>query len=117
MLAGAAEGCANPSDRGLFNNRIDFSIRQTGSSFGMAFQQQGSTTICTSNGEYSQDGQFGTTRQVIGSCTNGSGAGNATTYYEMNISPGIVTMKFTAPSSNSGSKGCTLNGTMTGIRQ
>ncbi len=117
MLSWAAEGCPNLNDRGLFNNRIDFSIRHSGSSLGMAFQQQGIATICTSNGDYSQDGQFGTTRQVIGSCTDGSGVGNATTYYEMNISPGIVTMKFTAPSSNSGSKGCTLSGTMTGVRQ
>src|SRR6202162_654795 len=37
MLSGAAEGCPNPGDRGLFNNRIDFSIRHSGSSRGIAF--------------------------------------------------------------------------------
>jgi hypothetical protein len=118
MLSWAAEGCSNPADRGVFNNRIDFSVRHSGASLGMASQQEGSTSpICTSNGSYDQDGQFGSTTQVTSSCTNGTGAGTQITYYEMNISPGIVTMKFTAPSSNAGSKGCTLNGTMTGIRQ
>ena len=118
MLSWAAEGCFNPADRGVFDNRIDFSIRHNGTSLGMASQQEGNTApICTSSGFYGQDGQFGSTTQVTNSCTNGTGTGTQITYYEMNISPGIVTMKFTAPSSNAGSKGCTLNGTMTGIRQ
>ncbi len=117
MLAWAAEGCPNPSDLGVFKNRIDFSIRHGGTSLGMASQQQGNAPICTSNGSYGQDGQFANATLVTNSCTDGSSVGNRITYYEMNVSPGIVTMKFTAPSSNSGSKGCTLHGTMTGIRQ
>jgi hypothetical protein len=117
MMSWTAEGCPNPADRGVFNNRIDFSLRHTSTSLDMASQQQGNAPICTSHGSYSQDGQFGNTTQVTNSCTNGTGAGTQITYYEMNISPGIVTMKFTAPSTNAGSKGCTLNGAMTGIRQ
>ena len=117
MMSWTAEGCPNPADRGVFNNRIDFSLRHTGTSLDMASQQQGNAPICTSHGSYSQDGQFGNTTQVTNSCTNGTGAGTQITYYEMNVSPGIVTMKFTAPSTNAGSKGCTLNGAMTGIRQ
>jgi hypothetical protein len=77
MLAYAAEGCPNPNDRGLFNNRVDFSIAQSqsGASMAMISQQQGTTAVCNSNGDYGQDGQFGNTRQVTGSCSDGSGGG------------------------------------------
>jgi hypothetical protein len=117
MLAYAAEGCPNLGDRGLFNNRIDFSITQSGSYMTMLSQQQGTIAVCSSDGDYGQDGQFGNTRQVTGSCTDGSRAGAVTTYYEMNVTPSGITMNFTAPSSNPGSKGCTLNGSLVGIRQ
>ena len=121
MLAYAAEGCPNPGDRGLFNNRIDFSITQSqspsGASMSMISQQQGTTAVCSSSGGYSQDGQFGNTRQVTGSCSDGSGGGAVTTYYQMNTTPSGIMMKFTVPSSNPGSKGCTLNGSLVGIRQ
>ena len=83
----------------------------------MISQQQGTTAVCSSNGDYGQDGQFGNTRQVTGSCTDGSGAGAVTTYYQMSTTPSGITMNFTAPSSNPGSKGCTLNGSLVGIRQ
>lgn len=117
MLAYAAEGCPNPADRGLYNNRIAFSINQSGTSMSMISQQQGSTAVCTSNGNYGQDGQFGHTNQVTGSCSDGTGAGAQTSYYQMNVSPSGITMNFTVPSSNAGSKGCTLNGSLVGIRQ
>ena len=84
---------------------------------GLAWQQQGNSPVCMSSGDYSQDGQFGSTPQVTGSCTDGSAAGNVTAFYEMNVTPGGMTMNFTAPSTNAGSKGCTLNGSMIGIRQ
>ena len=117
MLAYAVEGCPNPADRGLHNNRIDFSIRQSGTGLSMISQQQGTTAVCTSSGEYGQDGQFGNTRQVISSCTDGSGGGAVVVYSQMSVTPAGITMNFTAPSSNPGSKGCTLNGSLTGIRQ
>jgi hypothetical protein len=117
MLAYAAEGCPNPGDRGLFNNRIDFSITQSGAYMTMISQQQGTTAVCSSNGDYGQDGQFGNTRQVTGSCSDGSGGGAVTTYYQMNTTPSGIMMNFTAPGSNPGSKGCTLNGSLVGIRQ
>jgi hypothetical protein len=117
MLAYAAEGCPNPSDRGLSNNRIDFSIMQSGTSMSMISQQQGTVAVCTSSGNYGQDGQFGNTTQVTGSCTDGSGANAVTTYYQMNVTPSGISMNFTSPSSNPGSKGCTMNGSLVGIRQ
>jgi hypothetical protein len=119
MLAYAAEGCPNPNDRGLFNNRIDFSITQSqsGANLAMISQQQGSTAVCSSSGDYGQDGQLGNSRQVTGSCSDGSGGGAVTTYYQMNTTPSGIMMNFTAPSSNPGSKGCTLKGTLVGIRQ
>jgi hypothetical protein len=117
MLAYAAEGCPNPGDRGLFNNRIDFSIAQSGATLSMISQQQGTVAVCSATGAYGQDGQFGNTTQVTGSCTDGSGAGGVTSYYQMNVTPSGITMNFTAPSSNLGSKGCTLNGSLVGIRQ
>ena len=55
--------------------------------------------------------------QVTSSCTDGTAAGNVTAFSEMNVTPGGITMNFTAPSTNAGSKGCTLNGSMIGIRQ
>jgi hypothetical protein len=116
MLAYAAEGCPNPADRGMFNNRIDFTITQSGANMSILSQQQGTVAVCSSSGVYGQDGQFGNSQQVTGSCTDGSGSGAVTTYYQMNVTPSTVTMNFTAPSSNAGSKGCTLNGTLVGIR-
>jgi hypothetical protein len=117
MIAYAAEGCPNPADRGLNNNRINFSITQSGTSLSMISQQQGTVAVCSSSGDYGQDGQFGSSRQAMSSCTDGSGAGTVITYSEMNVTPGGITMHFTAPSSNPGQKGCTLNGSLTGIRQ
>jgi len=117
MLAYAAEGCPNPGDRGLHNNRIDFSITQSGTSMAMISQQQGAAAVCSSSGDYGQDGQFGNARQIISSCTDGSGAGTIIMYSQMNITPTGITMNFTAPSSNPGQKGCTLNGSLIGIRQ
>jgi hypothetical protein len=117
MLAYTAEGCPNPGDRGVFNNRINFSIGQSGTSMSMVSQQQGSTAVCSSHGDYGQDGQFGTTGQVTASCTDGSGAGAIVSYYQMSVTPSGITMNFTAPGSNPGSKGCTLNGSLVGIRQ
>jgi len=116
MLAYAAEACPNPADRGMFNNRIDFTITQSGANMSILSQQQGTVAVCSSSGVYGQDGQFGNSQQVTGSCTDGSGSGAVTTYYQMNVTPSTVTMNFTAPSSNAGSKGCTLNGTLVGIR-
>ena len=117
IVAYAAEGCPNPGDLGLYNNRINFSITQSGTSIAMMSQQQGTTAVCSSNGSYGQDGQFGNTRQVTSNCTDGSGAGAATTYSQMNVTASGVTMHFTAPSTNPGSKGCTLKGSLFGIRQ
>jgi phage terminase large subunit-like protein len=117
MLAYAAEGCPNPFDRGLFNNRIDFSIVQSGQAMAIVSQQQGTVAVCTSSGSYDQDGQFGNTSQLTGSCTDGSGKGAVTNYYEMNVTPSGISMNFTAPASNPGSKGCMLQGSLVGIRQ
>jgi hypothetical protein len=117
LLSYAAEGCPNVSDRGVFNNRIDFSIEQSGPAMSIISQQQGTFAVCTSKGDYSQSGQFGSTTQTTGSCTDGSGAGALTSYYEMNVTPSGITMNFTAPGSNVGSKGCTLTGSLVGIRQ
>ena len=117
MLAYTAEGCSSPGDRGAFNNRINFSIGQSGTSMSMVSQQQGSAAVCSSHGDYGQDGQFGNTGQVTGSCTDGSGAGAIVSYYQMSVTPSGITMNFTAPGSNPGSKGCTLNGSLVGIRQ
>jgi hypothetical protein len=117
MLAYAAEGCPDFVDRGLSNNRVDFSIRQDGTTLTLAWQQQGNAPVCTSSGGYSQDGQFGSTPQVTDSCTDGTARGNVTAFSEMNVTPGGITMNFTAPSTNAGSKGCSLNGSMIGIRQ
>lgn len=117
ILAYDADGCSNTMDRGVFNNRIDFNIDQSGTTLSMISQQQGGLPVCTSSGAYGQDGQFGNTTQVTESCSDASGTGSITNYYEMNVTPSGVTMKFTAPASNPGSKGCSLQGTLFGIRQ
>jgi hypothetical protein len=117
MLSYAAEGCPNPMDRGVFNNRIDFSISQSGTTMAIVSQQQGAAAICTSSGTYDQDGQFGNTSQVTSNCTDSSGTGAVTNYSQMNVSPSGITVNFTSPASNPGSKGCTLSGSLIGIRQ
>lgn len=117
VLAFATDGCANPTDLGMFNNRIEFNITQSGTALSMVSQQQGAAAVCTSSGTYGQDGQFGNTTQTTASCSDGSGAGSVTKYYQMNVTPSGVSMNFTAPSSNPGSKGCNVNGTIVGIRQ
>ncbi len=117
LLSYAADGCPNPFDRGVFNNRIDLEIVQSSTSMSIVSQQEGTTAVCTSSGTYGQDGQFGSTSQVTTSCTDGSGTGTLTNYYEMNVSPSGITMNFTAPASNPGSKGCTWTGSLVGIRQ
>src|ERR1022692_3088622 len=102
MLAYAAEGCPNPGDRGLFNNLNEFSIAECGSPLVMVFPHQGTVAMCSATGAYGQDGQFGNTTQVTGSCTDGSGAAGVKSYYQMNVTPSGITMNFTAPSSNLG---------------
>ncbi|HEV2038616.1 MAG TPA: hypothetical protein VGT81_01000 [Casimicrobiaceae bacterium] len=37
----------------------------------------------SSNGDYGEDGQFGNTRQVTGSCSDGSGGGAVTTHWRV----------------------------------
>jgi hypothetical protein len=117
LLSYASESCPNFSDLGVHNNRIDFSITQSDSSMSIVSQQQGTVAVCTSSGLYEQDGQFGSTRQTTGSCTDGSGTGAVTNFYEMTVSPSGIAMRFTAPNSNPGQNGCTFDGSLVGIRQ
>ncbi|HXX82459.1 MAG TPA: hypothetical protein VEN29_00605 [Casimicrobiaceae bacterium] len=111
------DGCPNPADLGRRQNRIDFQLNQNGGTLAMVSQEQGSTAVCTSNGDYNQYGQFGASQQVTSSCTDGTKASNVTLLYELNVSFTGVTMNFTAPNNNPGQKGCTLNGSIYGIRQ
>jgi len=118
ILSLDAVGCANPADGGRSQNRIDFSLVQNGNTLTMMSQEQGSSAACTYSGSYTQVGQFGYGTQVLSSCSDGSKApGDALILEEVLVSNTGVTMNFTAPSSNSTQKGCTLTGSIYGIRQ
>ena len=117
ILSVSIEGCPNPADLGRRQNRMDFELIDNAGALTMISQEQNSTAVCTSTGDYTQYGQFGASRQVTSSCTDGSGANKVTLLYEVVVSFTGVTMNFTAPSSNLGQNGCTLNGSIYGIRQ
>jgi hypothetical protein len=117
ILFYASEGCPDVKDRGLHWSRIEFEISQDVGSMTMLSQEEGGAPVCTSNGNYTQYGQFGSSRQVTSSCSDGSHAGNVTLFYEMNATFTGATMNFTMPSTNPDSKGCTRNGSIYGIRR
>jgi hypothetical protein len=117
VLSYSAEGCPNPLDGRRYQNRIDFEMIQSGEALTIISQEQGKSAVCTSKGDWTQYGQFGTSRQVTSSCTDGSHSGNVTLLYEMNVTFTGVVMNFTAPSTNPDSKGCTINGSIYGIAQ
>jgi hypothetical protein len=114
-----ALGCPNPFDRVSYNNRIDFVVTQSGPTLSIQSQQQPQQVIfpvCQSTGSFTTYGQFASSQQVTTSCDDGTGAGNVMTFSDVNITPSGITMNFTAPSTNSGSKGCNLEGSIFGIR-
>ena len=113
----ASTGCPNPKDLGVHWNSIEFEISQDVGTMTMLSQEAGGAPVCTSSGNYTQYGQFGSSRQVTSSCTDGSRAGDVTLFYEMNATFTGAMMNFTMPSSNPDSKGCTLNGSIYGIRR
>ena len=117
VLSYSADGCPNPQDTTRYQNRIDFEMVQNAGVLTMISQEQGKSAVCTSTGNRTQYGQFGSSRQVTSSCTDGTRAGNVTLLYEMNVSFTGVMMNFTSPSTNPGSKGCTINGSIYGIQQ
>ena len=117
VLSLQSGGCPNPADNSRRQNRIDFELIQKGNALTMVSQEQESTAVCTSGGDYAQYGQFAASRQVTSSCSDGTKANNVTLLYEVNVSFTGVTLNFTAPSTNPGQKGCTLTGSIYGIRQ
>jgi hypothetical protein len=117
ILSYASEGCPDVRDRGVHWSRIEFEISQGVGTMTMLSQQEGGAPVCASGGNYTQYGQFGSSRQVTTSCGDGSQAGDVTLFYEMNATFTGATMNFTAPRTNPDSKGCTLNGSIYGIRR
>lgn len=117
VLSQGADGCSNIADLGRRQNRIDFELIQNGTGLTIVSQEENSTAVCTSSGDYAQYGQFGASRQVTSSCTDGSHGGDVRLFYEVSVSFTGVTMNFTAPSSNPDQRGCTINGSIYGIRQ
>jgi hypothetical protein len=117
VLSSSADNCPNPQDTKRYQNRIDFEMVQNGATLTMISQEQGKSAVCTSTGALTQYGQFGTSRQVAASCTDGTRAGDVTLLYEMNVTYTGVIMNFTSPSTNPDSRGCTINGSIYGIAQ
>lgn len=120
ILYYVAQGCTNPFDNLPYNNPIDFVVTQSGPTLSIQSQQQPkpvSLPVCQSTGDLTTNGQFASSRQVTTSCTDGTSAGNVMAFTDINITPSGITMNFTAPNTNTGSKGCTLVGSMFGIRQ
>jgi hypothetical protein len=117
VLSYSVDGCPDFLDRRRYQNRIDFEMIQNGGALTIISQEEGKSVVCTSNGDWTQDGQFGSSRQVTSSCTDGSHAGNVTLLYEMNVTFTGVIMNFTSPSTNPDWKGCTINGSIYGIAQ
>jgi hypothetical protein len=116
LIYQTALGCTNPADRISTSNRIDFDITQTGVALGIISQQQGTFPVCQSTGTLSTYGQFAGTTQVIANCNDGTAAGNVMAISNINITPSGIMMNYTAPSTNTGSKGCNYSGSIFGIR-
>lgn len=117
ILYYASEGCPDMKDRGLHWSRIEFQITQDAQTMTLLSQEEGGAPVCSSSGNFTQYGQFGSSRQLTSSCSDGSQSGDVNLFYEMNSTFTGVTMNFTAPSSNPDSKGCTRNGSIYGIRR
>ena len=116
ILYQVALACPDPLDRVPYNNRIDFDISQSGPMLTILSQQQGQFPVCQSTGSVATNGQFASSQQVTTSCSDGNGAGDVMAFSDINITPSGITMNFTAPSSNFGSKGCNFVGSIFGIR-
>src|SRR5262249_6843442 len=106
--------CPNPVS---LQKRIDFQLLQNGNALTMVSREEGSAAVCTSNGFYTQSGQFGSGTQIISSCTDGTRANNVMILDQIVVSASGVTMNVVAASSNSGQNGCELDGSIYGIRQ
>jgi hypothetical protein len=117
MIHQVAQGCPNPADLGITDNRMDFDIAQSGQSLSIQSQQQGMFPVCQSSGSFATSGQLASSQQVIGSCSDGSSKGNVMALSRINVTPSGVMMDFTAPSTNLGSKGCSFAGSIFGIRR
>src|SRR5215472_13041720 len=117
LIHRVAQGCPDPGDLGVTDNRIDFEIAQSPGTLSIQSQQQGPFPVCQSSGAFTTSGQFASSQQVISSCTDGSSAGNVMQLLRINVTPSGVTMDFTAPSTNAGSKGCNFTGSIFGIRR
>jgi len=116
LIHQVAQGCPDPGDLGVTDNRIDFDIVQSGQTLSIQSQQQGPFPVCQSSGAFTTSGQFGFSQQVINSCTDGSSTGNVMQLLRINVTPSGVMIDFTAPSTNTGSKGCNFTGSIFGIR-
>jgi hypothetical protein len=120
ILYYVAQGCTNPLDNLPYNNPIDFVVTQSGATLSIQSQQQPRPPVippvCQSTGDLTTYGQFASSRQVTTSCNDGTSAGNVMAFTDINITPSGITMNFTASNTNTGSKGCTLVGSMFGIR-
>lgn len=116
LLYQIAHGCPNPIDLGGYINRIDFDITQSAQTLTILSQQQGNFPVCQSTGAVTTYGQLASSQQVISSCTDGSNAGNVMAFSQIVVTPSGITINFTAPSTNAGSKGCNLVGSIYGIR-
>jgi hypothetical protein len=121
LIHQVAQGCPDPADLGVTDNRIDFDIAQSGPPLGQTLsiqsQQQGAFPVCQSSGALTTSGQFGFSQQVTSSCSDGSSTGNVMQLLRINVTPSGVMMDFTAPSTNMGSKGCNLTGSIFGIKR
>ena len=104
-----ASGCTNPSDNGPFFINAVFTVTQGTNALTVVTSEPDGNS-CSYPGNYSQLGQFG---QSLGqfTCTNGIKGGNL--FFEMNVTP----TDFRGRISGSDNLGCTLNGSLAGIRQ
>lgn len=116
LIHQVAQGCPDPGDLGVTDNRIDFDIVQSGQTLSIQSQQQGPFPVCQSSGAFTTSGQFGFSQQVTSSCTDGTSTGNVMQLLRINVTPSGVMIDFTAPSTNTGSKGCNFTGSIFGIR-
>jgi hypothetical protein len=104
-----ASTCANPSDNGTFYTDATFTVTQ-GNNALTVVAADNSGGSCTFPGDYKQFGQFGQSRGTF-ACSNGVNGTNL--FYEMNVTP----TDFRGRISGTDNLGCTLTGSLAGIRR
>jgi len=105
----AASGCSHPSDNGTFFTVAEFTITQSANGLALLATDENDDS-CTFTGDYQQIGQFGQSRGTL-SCTTGITGTHR--LFEMNVTP----TDFRGRIAGSDNLGCTLTGSLSGIRQ